>query len=31
MPRWEAYITKLAEQTKRLRAFQDLLRKGKFI
>ncbi|KIQ93750.1 hypothetical protein LH47_02179 [Anoxybacillus thermarum] len=31
MPRWEAYIIKLAEQTKRLRAFQDLLRKGKFI
>ncbi|MBA2877157.1 16S rRNA G966 N2-methylase RsmD [Anoxybacillus kamchatkensis] len=31
MPRWETYITKLAEQTKRLRAFQDLLRKGKFI
>ncbi|AXM89069.1 hypothetical protein B379_07860 [Anoxybacillus ayderensis G10] len=31
MPCWEAYITKLAEQTKRLRAFQDLLRKGKFI
>ncbi|WP_461202747.1 hypothetical protein [Anoxybacillus sp. TBDG-1] len=31
MPRWEAYIAKLTEQTKRLRAFQDLLRKGKFI
>ncbi|MED0656431.1 hypothetical protein P4S75_03730 [Anoxybacillus ayderensis] len=31
MPRWETYITKLAEQTKRLRAFQDLLQKGKFI
>lgn len=31
MSRWEAYIATLAEQTKRLRAFQDLLRKGKFI
>lgn len=31
MPRWETYIATLAEQTKRLRAFQDLLRKGKFI
>ncbi|MBW7650377.1 SWIM zinc finger domain-containing protein [Anoxybacillus sp. ST4] len=29
--RWEAYVEKLAEQTKRLRAFQQLLQRGKFI
>lgn len=29
--RWEAYVEKLAEQTKRLRAFQQLLQRGKLI